>query len=376
MKKLLNSIFLISGTAIGAGLVALPLMAINIGTIIFSIIVFFMAFLAYKTSLMVVDLNIKRNTACSIVELSKDISGNLLFIITSLSFYILAFSLLTVYLSGIASSLSAFFKFDYNIIVIISGILLFGILNLNVKLFSKLNSLLVFVLLVFIGISIFKIKVFDSFFDLLPLTKPAEISGFVPIIFTSFGVQNICHYICNYLENDRKVIKRAFFIGIMIPAIVYIVWISCVLQNIRFTDFSFFQKLQNHQVNVGELINFLCQSSRSVYTETLLKILTLFAITTSALGIAIGIRKPVKEILYNLQLSNLLTCIIPIIFAIFIPDAFINILSFGGMIATTFVVFVPYILMLKTEGRSFVYNVYFILGIIIVICEILNIIKT
>ncbi len=112
MKKLLNSIFLISGTAIGAGLIALPLVAINIGSIISSIVILFMAFLAYQTSLMIIDLNIKRNTSYSVMELSKMLSGNTAFTITSLSFYILSFSLLTVYFSGIASLLCSFFNFN------------------------------------------------------------------------------------------------------------------------------------------------------------------------------------------------------------------------------------------------------------------------
>lgn len=377
MKKLINSIFLISGTAIGAGLIALPLVAINIGSIVFSLVIFFMAFLAYQTSLMIIDLNIKRNTSYSVMELSRLLSGNTAFTITSLSFCVLSFSLLTVYFSGVASSLCSFFNFNYNLIVIISGILLLGILSLNVKSFSKLNSILVLILLSFIIISILKIKVFNSLFDLISLTKPAEIPNFIPIIFTSFGVQNICHYVCDYLENGRKKIKLAFIVGIMIPAIIYIVWISCVFQNIRFTNFIFFQKLQNHGVSVGELINFLCKSSGSFYMEIILKVLTLFAIITSALGIALGLKKPMKEMLRKSKnLSDLFICFTPVLFAIFVPDAFINILSFGGMIATIFVIFIPYFLMLKSKDSRFIHHICFITGIIIVFCEALSIIKT
>ncbi len=171
MKKLLNSIFLISGTAIGAGFIALPLVTINIGSIVSFAVILFMAFIAYQTSLIVIDLNSKRNTCYSVMELSNTLSGNTAFTVTSLSFYVLSFSLITVYFSGMASLLCSFFNFSYNLIVIISGILLFGILCLNVKSFSKLNSILVLVLLIFIIISICKIKVFNSFFDLIPLTK-------------------------------------------------------------------------------------------------------------------------------------------------------------------------------------------------------------
>ncbi len=162
----------------------------------------------------------------------------------------------------------------------------------------------------------------------------------------------------------------------MIPAIIYIIWISCVFQNIRFTNFIFFQKLQNHGISVGELINFLCKSSGNFYMEIILKVLSLFAIITSAIGIALGLRKPMKEMLRKSQnLSDLFICFTPVLLAIFIPDAFINILSFGGMIATIFVIFIPYFLMLRLKEARFSHHICFIVGIIIVFCEALSVIK-
>lgn len=376
MKRLFNSIFLISGTAIGAGLMALPLTAINIGTVAILLIVMCMSFLAYTSSIMTVNLNIKRGTKQSIMELSKDISGNKMYCVTSLSFYILSFSLLTVYFSGVASLLSAFFQLNDSLIILICGILLFLMLSLNINTFSRLNTILVLMLLAFIAIALSKINIFNSSSNVMPLGQPREILAFAPIIFTSFGVQNICHHISGYLENDSKKIKLAFFIGIIIPAIIYVVWIMSVFQNIQVSDLSFYQKLQNHQVSVGELIGFLCKTSGSVYIEILLKILTLFAVITSAIGIAIGLKTPIREITKTSNTtSNLIIASIPVVFAVFIPNAFINILSFGGMIAIIFVIFVPFLLTMKSEKLKLNHIVCLLMGIIIVLCEILNMLK-
>nr|MCR5225528.1 hypothetical protein [Alphaproteobacteria bacterium] len=168
--------------------------------------------------------------------------------------------------------------------------------------------------------------------------------------------------------------SRAFIIGIIIPAIVYVVWIYCVFENIATRDVLFFGKLQNHQVSVGELIQFLCTSSDSIFMEITLKVLSMFAIATSAIGCGLGLRKSLQEMMherrYSRTISSMIICLVPILAGIIIPNAFINVLSFGGMIATVFVIFVPYYL-LKINGHfENAYDLCFICGVIIVLCEL------
>ena len=213
MKKLLNAIFLISGTAIGAGLIALPLTSVNLGTNILVVIIFFMVFVAYKTSMMTIDLNAANGKSASIVDLSRSMSGEKAFIISMISFYTLSFSLLSVYFSGIANTLSSFFDFNDNFIIITCGFLLFFILNLKYSAFSKLNSILVVSLLVIISSAIIQIHTKETSIVTsvyVPQSISAsEITAFLPIIFTSFGVQNICPHIFESLNEDRGKIKIA-----------------------------------------------------------------------------------------------------------------------------------------------------------------------
>jgi hypothetical protein len=74
-------------------------------------------------------------------------------------------------------------------------------------------------------------------------------------------------------------------------------------------------------------------------THILLKGVSLLAIVTSALGIAIGLGVSLKEIFHRNVMF--LTVLIPTAITLVVPNAFMNILSFGGMIATIFVVFMP-----------------------------------
>ena len=380
MKKLLNSIFLISGTAIGAGLIALPLTSVNLGTNILVAIIFFMVFVAYKTSMMTVDLNVANGKSASIVDLSRSISGEKAFIISMISFYTLSFSLLSVYFSGIANTLSSFFDFNDNFIIIICGFLLFFILNLKYSAFSKLNSILVVSLLVIILSAIIQIhtketSIMTSVYVVPQSISASEIIAFLPIIFTSFGVQNICSHIFESLNKDRGKIKIAFLIGILIPAVVYIIWNSCVFENILAGDVQFFQKLQNHQILVGKLIQFLCKSSENMYMEIFFKILSLFAIITSAVGIGLGLKKSIEEsVTSSKYMASAVVCGIPVALCMAVPNAFINILSFGGMIATVFVIFVPYYLLKKRlkQRMDFGDDLCLVFGVMIVLCELVR----
>ena len=396
LKNLLNAIFLISGTAIGAGLIALPLTSINLGPAISTTIIFLMVFIAYKTSMMTIDLNdaneksasivdLNKNKSgigfystnrrsLSIVELSKHISGQKAFLISMVSFYTLSFALLAVYFSGITNTLGSFFNFNENIVILSCGIVLFFILSLNFSTFSKLNSVLVITLLVIIASAIIQVHTKETTITLgQQHCEISEIITFLPIIFTSFGVQNICPHVFEMLNKDRKKIKVAFLIGILIPAIIYIVWNSCVFTNVLTKDTTFFEKMRNHQVSVGELIQFLCKSSENMYMEIFFKILSLFTIITSTIGIGLGLKKSIEATISQSKIvASAIVCIVPIVLCITIPNAFINILSFGGMIATVFVIFIPYYLLEKKLKRQMDFGdkLCVLFGILVVLSEL------
>ena len=212
MKNLLNAIFLISGTAIGAGLIALPLTSVNLGMKILSLIIFFMVFVAYKTSMMTIDLNIANGKSASIVDLSRSISGKKAYVICMMSFYALSLSLIAVYSYGIANSLRAFFDFGVSPIYLISGCLLFLILNFKYSVISNLNNIFVVSLLVIIMSLVIQIHMGEGTSTAASIViqqHPSlkEVAAFLPIIFTSFGVQNVCANVFEALNKDRKKIK-------------------------------------------------------------------------------------------------------------------------------------------------------------------------
>lgn len=370
MKKLVHAICLIFGTCVGAGLVALPMLAVHVGIGPASLIIMMMVYIAWRSSMMTVDLNALHHTPSSIVQLGEIYSGKKAFSITLASFYLLSFSLLTVYFSCVSDTIKTFCHFGQTTGILICGCGLFGVLSLKTRIFSRLNTCFVGLLMVVIAVAIFQTCADGQ--RALPESpwQAKNLFAFLPVIFTSFGVQNVCHTIYGYLDGDKRKIRLAFFIGILLPAVVYIAWIACVLSTIASNDAAFYQRLQAHEVSVGELISFLCDCSHYKSLGFFLKTLTLLAVITSAVGIAIGLLQSMKELLSD-KSARLLVCIVPVVINLTISDVFLKILSFGGMVATVFVFFMPYYLLKKQKQPLTVgEHVCCLFGIIVVLCEV------
>ncbi len=375
MSKFVSSVFLVSGTAIGSGLISLPISAAKLGMRWTSVIILLAFLIAYKTSCLTIDLIKNRGRALTIVELSNEISGNIAKSVSMISLYALSLALLCAYFAGTSSILSNFFELS-QAVSIVSCIAIFSVLFLiRSNAFYRLNSGMVFILLTLIIGGIFTIPPSGD-----GLRSMSNISGnfellmpFLPIIFTSFGVQNVCPYVAQHMGLENiKAIKKAFLIGTLIPAIVYALWIYAVLTRIYVFDNAFYIKLLNGGIDVGELVKSLCNSAHFEFENIILKLLSLFAILTSAAGTGIGLISALKEttLQQNKLLISLIVIGIPAFLTLVIPNAFIRILSFGGMIATTFVIFMPVYLNSKISRISTADMACLIFGILVVIAEI------
>ena len=371
MKKIIHIALLIAGTSIGVGIVALPMVAVNLGLPLVVGLVVLMLFVGYRSFMMPVEVNIRHKSMLSIVEMSRANAGRSTFLITLSSYCLLLFGLLTAYFSCLADTFCTFCNVPSRTMVIICGVGLLALVNLRKDIFSRINSACVCILLLFIGVAIIHVCGNPNAVALKPKThlQLTELSVFLPTIFTSFGMQVLCSYACSYLDNDRRKISKATLLGVIIPATVYLLWIICVLKNVATHDAAFYQRLQAHQVSVGELIQFLCTSSHHPALGVFLKVLTLFAVITSTIGIAIGLLQPLQSFLPK-NVSKIVLCFIPVIINLTVRDAFMKVLSFGGMMLTIFAIFVPYYLLRKEKQQRLSDYFCLVFGLVIVLCEL------
>ncbi len=199
----------------------------------------------------------------------------------------------------------------------------------------------------------------------------------------------IFHTLTNYCNKDAKILKRVFLFGSIIPAIIYIIWTSSVSAVVYDSNPEFYNKMVEGRVEVGALIEELSSIAQSQYIQLLVWWISILAIITSVLGVGVGLCDSIKSMISprfeNSYLRNVLASILtilpPYIIAICVPNAFIAVLGFAGMILVVIAILLPMYLLKKAKIKKWNYPILnnklisslsTIFGIIVIVSELFN----
>ncbi len=369
MKSFIHATALVIGTAIGAGFLALPLSGAHLNVPLIVAATLICIFVTYRSSVMAVDLNEFYQSSASLDKLCRIHVGRGLFIVALTSLYLLSLSFLTGYFACFSDMLCAFLPVNRSIGIIASACGLFLILSLRTRLFSNLNSLFVFAFLAAILLILLQIAMKCSSGAIETQANLRELPCFLPILFASFTMQTVCPYIYKNLDGQKKTIRRALFLGCLIPGVIYALWMICVLKTAS-QDPALWQRLRAHEISVGELIAFLCDRLPYASVGAILKTVTALGVVTSAIGYGVGLLQSLQNLLPK-PLARFFICFLPAVINLFAPNLFIHILTFIGMISAVFTIFVPYYLTVRhMKQRSLSGLFCFLFGLTVVICEI------
>lgn len=359
MQKKIGAILLVAGTCIGSGMIALPMVLAKLGLIPSVLLMLFIWFIMYYTSLVNLNLNLQAEEGLPLGRLGKLFSGKIAEWIGVISLKLLSYSLLAVFIYGGSSVfqklLESFTGIEYglgNIAILYAGLSI-GLLLLPIKLIDYINRLLFVVLIVVVAILIAGLSLAVDWKD-MPLFNEQykDISvwaALIPVVFTSFGFQVIFHTLTNYCKKDVKMLKQAFLWGSLIPAVVYIIWTCSILCVVYHESPSFYHQMLTGNAEVGELIQVLSGIAKWQSVQILIWWISLLAIFTSVLGVGIGLCDGLKEMMSksvsNPTLRNILASVFTILPAywvvIYVPNAFIMVLGFAGMILAIIAILLP-----------------------------------
>jgi tyrosine-specific transport protein len=359
MQTKIGAILLVAGTCIGSGMIALPMVLAKLGLIPSIVLMLFIWFIMYYTSLVNLELNLQAGQGLSLGALGRYFSGKTAELIGVVSLKLLSYSLLAVFIYGgtsvlqelIASHMGTKYSFDeialwFTFIVII-------LLLLPIKLIDYINRIMFVGLITVIAVLIAGLALSVDWSD-LPLISDTYLdlstwSTLLPVVFTSFGFQVIFHTLTNYCNKNVKMLKQAFLWGSLIPAIVYILWTSSVLSGVYHENPTFYTQMILGETEVGELIQVLSAIAKGQTVQLLVWWISLLAIVTSIVGVGVGLcdtfkgmmSKRVSQSALRDWLSALITVIPPYLVAIFVPNAFIAALGFAGMILAVIAILLP-----------------------------------
>ncbi len=395
MQKQIGAIALIAGTCIGSGMIALPLILAKLALLPSILLMLFVWALMYFSALISLELHIKAK-GLPIGQLGSYFNSNLARISGTISLKLLHFALVAVYIyagSSVLQKLSGT-SMEVNFIAILTATGALVTLLLPMKILDFFNRILCILFLSVFGILLATL-LFKIDFGNLPLLNESynNISSFpaiIPVLFTSFGFQGSMHTIVNYCNLESKTLKKAVFIGTLIPTLVYIIWVVCTLGILHSHSPEFYAKIIHSNVEVGDLVAELAHISNAKFTQLIVYWISFLAIITSLIGVSRGLADSISAEFKSFSENSRKFCgavlaIIPsLIVALLVPNAFISILGFAGMILTIIAIMIPTYLFSKLESKDIHYNILnnkiivwvcAIFGALIILCELSTIVN-
>lgn len=335
-SKLLGGILLVSGTTIGAGMLALPVITGFAG--FFPSVALFIGYWIYMTftAFLMLEANLwmsENNT--NLISMARKTLGRWGEIISWITYLFLLYSLTTAYIAGsgpividFIHSLTGFAIPSY--LGSLPLLLIFGgFVYRGTKHVDYVNRILMLGLVIAYGLLVVFLTPHVKT-DLLLHTDWKYILVAVSIVATSFGFHIIIPSLTTYFHRDIPQLKKAIFIGSIIPLVVYIVWEFLTLGIIPVSALDEGYKVGANGANI--LSSLLGNSMIAMVA----RFFSFFAIVTSFLGVSLSLfdflsdglkiqrDRPGRALLYGL------TFLPPIIFTLTDPRAFLSALEYAG----------------------------------------------
>lgn len=365
LNRQIGCIFLIIGTEIGAGVLALPILIVHVGVYLGSLILIFAWAVMLYTALLVCEANSSMSGDVSFASMAKKFLGKWGKLFMTIVFWCTLSSIAMAYISAAGSTfnhmLSVSAPLTSSIFVVVFGVcVILGTKTVDyvnrILLSAKLLAFLIAILMLF---SVLKMSNLATSGDL-----GAIISSF-PAIVTAFVLHNIIPSIRTYLNYDKKALKRVVIIGSIIPLVLYILWVTAIIGNIPEHGIDSFDVLfaKGNRANVGDLLNLLSINAHSNTIMAAIDFVATISVTTSFLGTSISLYHFVKDV-FGQEKKNIathfiipviLTFVVPLLIVITYPNIFIMALSYAGVGATILFVLIPIIIIKKLiiSGHEF-----------------------
>jgi tyrosine-specific transport protein len=336
--RLIGGILLVSGTTIGAGMLALPIVTGFAGfwpsIALFIIYWLFMTFTAF----LMLEVNLWMGEHTNLITMAKHTLGKGGKIVSWIIYLFLLYTLTTAYLAGggpiFLEGLEALTGWhfpawmnSFPLLVIFSFFVYQGARSVD-----YVNRLLMLGLVVsYLLMVVFLTPYVKA--SLLEHTHWKSLWMAVSIVSTSFGFHIIIPTLTDYLKRDVKQLKWVILIGSLIPLLVYISWELLTVGIIPLQGNPGLVEGYQKGLDGATLLGmFLGKTELSL----LARFFSLFAIVTSFLGVSLSLRDFLADGL-RIQKTHkgrlalyFLTFTPPFLITLIDPRAFLNALQYAG----------------------------------------------
>ena len=360
-SQTLGSGLLVAGTSIGAGMLALPLIAALSGFGWGVMLMLFSWGLATYGGLLIAEAC----RACPEAKNLHSVIGRLMgplgqgIAVTSMLF--LYYSLSAAYITGGATVLDSLLvkegvtlSFSYIAILlvgvvaalVVSGTWLVDVVNR--VLFVLMLVLLLYILLRLLpAVSMNRIELAGS--------APAMLLAAVPVLYTSFGYHCAVPTVVQYVDGKPHRFRTALIGGSALPFLIYVIWMLVVIGVVSSTSVA---ALAFEANGVTSMLDAIGEQAGIVNFDYIITAFAACALGTSFLGVALGLFDYLADVfsrscgVWGRIETITLTLLIPLLAAIFLPGSFVSALGYAAIALVVLAVFIPVALVLTIRKQQ------------------------
>lgn len=289
--SILSAMFLVAGTCVGGGMLALPV-ATGVTGFIPSIAIMLVCWLAMTiTGLLLIEVSLWMEEGVHLISMTSRILGAPGRWVSWVLYLFICYASLIAYTAGggfqIADAVSNYLNFpmykDYGAVIFI--LVFGGVIYLGSKIVGRVNAILFTAMVIsyfaLVGFGASEIKG-----DLLLEHKWAGSLMAVPLLLTAFSFQTMVPSLTPYLKSNLSALRWAVIGGTTIAFIIYGVWQALILGIVPVEGSNGLAQA----LALGEpATQFLKEHVTGRWVSDIAEFFAFFAIVTSFLGIALGL---------------------------------------------------------------------------------------
>lgn len=353
-NRTFGSIFIVAGTTIGAGMLAMPLATSGVGFGTTLIILLGLWLVMCYSALLLVEVYQHQPSHTGLGTLAGIYLGRWGQWVTGFSMLFLMYALTAAYISGAGELLAtSLHQWTGLALPLPAGILLFtlvagGVVCIGTTSVDFFNRLLfsgkLLMLLIMMGMMMPHVE--QKNLLTLPLQQGLALTA-LPVVLTSFGFHGSIPSIVNYMGGDSRKLRRIFIIGSAIPLFVYLFWQLVTLGALSSSTFT---AILAQQAGLNGLMQAIRTLVASPHVELAVHLFADLALATSFLGVSLGLFDYLADMFKRRNTAGgrlqtgMLTFVPPLAFALFYPQGFVMALGYAAIALAVLALLIPALL--------------------------------
>ncbi|QDO84621.1 hypothetical protein FM037_17130 [Shewanella psychropiezotolerans] len=334
-------------TAVGVGMMSLPIVSIGMWFLLSVAVVVLTAIYMLAAGSLLLEVNMNYPVGTGFHSMIKDCMGNKPTYFNDAMMIFNGFILLYAYITAGTDTIKVYSEIlvGFEINSTLSALLFTAVLGVIICckpiIISKISCSLIFImlctfayLLIDLGNTVELSNIIDkeqSLFDsTIPLLPYVILT--LPFFMAAAGYQQIIPMLRNLYKNKPERVMKSIFLGLSIVSVFYILWMFVIMGNQSQNDM--IAKVNAGNTNIEGIVSLIGHNSGEL--NALLFFFVQVAVITSFIGVAKGLLDYLSDIMINQwglsdRYPRLLVLAPPLLCSLMFPNGFLIAIGFAGL---------------------------------------------